>query len=75
MFGHCHHRRAVAGASTSVGNTATVTVAGEIVTFNGPWDRPDDLRKLNGFVRYANGSRDNGFAVTGMAYSAFVTRC
>jgi outer membrane receptor protein involved in Fe transport len=63
------HRRAVAGASTPVGNTATLTVAGEIVTFNGPWERSDDLRKLNGFVRYANGSRDNGFALTGMAYS------
>jgi hypothetical protein len=63
------HRRAVAGASTPVGNTATMTVAGEVVTFNGPWERADDLRKLNGFVRFANGSRDNGFALTGMAYS------
>lgn len=68
-LGSFGHRRAVAGASTPVGNTATLTVASEIVSFNGPWDRPDDLRKLNGFVRYANGSRDNGFALTGMAYS------
>lgn len=63
------HRRAVAGASMPVGNTATMTVAGEIVTFNGPWEQPDDLRKFNGFVRFANGSRDNGFALTGMTYS------
>lgn len=68
-LGSFGHRRAVAGASAPVGNTATMTVAGEIVTFNGPWERPDDLRKLNGFFRYANGSRDNGFALTGMAYS------
>ena len=68
-FGSFGHRRAVAAASTPVGNTATLTVAGEIVTFEGPWQRSDDLRKLNGFFRYANGSRDNGFALTGMAYA------
>ncbi len=68
-FGSFGHRRAVAGVSAPVGNTANITVGGEVVTFNGPWERPDDLRKLNGFLRYANGSRDNGFALTAMAYS------
>ena len=63
------HRRAVAGMSAPVGLVGTVLVAGEIVTFDGPWDRPDDLRRLNGIMRYSNGSYDNGFAVTAMAYS------
>ncbi|RTL70541.1 MAG: TonB-dependent receptor [Hyphomicrobiales bacterium] len=68
-LGSFGHQRAVAAASTPIGNTANLLVAGEVVRFNGPWERPDDLRKLNGFVRYANGSRDNGFALTAMAYS------
>ena len=36
------HRRAVAGMSAPVGLAGTVLVAGEIVNFDGPWDRPDD---------------------------------
>ena len=63
------HRRAVAGTSAPVGLAGTVLVAGEIVNFDGPWDRPDDLRRLNGVMRYSNGSYDNGFALTAMAYS------
>ena len=63
------HRRAVAGMSAPVGLAGTVLVAGEIVNFDGPWDRPDNLRRLNGVMRYSNGSYDNGFAVTAMAYS------
>ena len=63
------HRRAVAGMSAPVGLAGTVLVAGEIVNFDGPWDRPDDVRRLNGVMRYSNGSYDNGFAVTAMAYS------
>ena len=63
------HWRAVTAAATPVGNTGRMLAAGEIVRFDGPWERPDDLRKLNGFLRYATGSRDNGFALTGMAYT------
>jgi len=63
------HRRAVAGMSAPVGMAGTVLVAGVIVNFDGPWDRPDDVRRFNGVMRYSNGSYDNGFAVTAMAYS------
>jgi hypothetical protein len=31
--------------------------------------RPDDLNRVNGVMRYSSGSYDNGFAVTAMAYS------
>jgi hypothetical protein len=44
-------------------------VAGEIVRFDGPWEEPDDVRKLNGIARYSSGSYANGFALTAMAYS------
>ena len=63
------HRRVVAGMSAPVGLAGTVLVAGEIVNFDGPWDRPDYVRRLNGVMRYSNGSYDNGFAVTAMVYS------
>ena len=68
-IGSFGHRRAVTGMSAPVGLDGTVMVAGEAVAFDGPWDRPDDLKKLNGVIRYSNGSYDNGFAVTAMAYS------
>ena len=63
------HRRAVAAMSVPSGVSGTVLAAAEIVRFNGPWERSDDFKKLNGVLRYSNGTRDNGFAVTGMAYS------
>ncbi|KAB2937246.1 TonB-dependent receptor [Hyphomicrobium sp.] len=68
-LGSFGHRRAVAGMSAPVGNGGNMLVAGEVVRFDGPWERPDDLRKLNGVMRYSRGSYDNGFAITGMAYS------
>lgn len=37
---------------------------------DGPWDEPENFHKTNGVLRYAGGDRDNGFNVTGMAYSA-----
>ena len=63
------HRRAVTGMSAPVGVDGTVLVAGELQHFNGPWEHPDELRKLNGVMRYARGTYDNGFALTAMAYS------
>jgi hypothetical protein len=47
----------------------TLLIAGEAATYNGPWVNPDDMRKLNGLVRYTQGSALDGFSVTGMAYS------
>ena len=63
------HERAVTGMSVPVGPDGTLLAAGEIVRFDGPWDRPDDLRKLNGVLRYSQGTYANGFALTAMAYS------
>ena len=46
----------------------TLLYAGEIATYNGPWVNPDDMRKLNGVLRYSEGNYENGFSLTGMAY-------
>ncbi len=37
---------------------------------DGPFNQPDDYRKLNGVLRYSQGDRANGWNVTGMGYSA-----
>ncbi|NJD26135.1 MAG: TonB-dependent receptor [Betaproteobacteria bacterium] len=35
---------------------------------DGPWEVPENYRKLNGVLRYSQGSAEDGFALTGMAY-------
>jgi outer membrane receptor protein involved in Fe transport len=62
------YRRALGITSTKVGD-GNLLVAGEANTYNGPWDTPDNLRKLNAVVRYTEGTAANGFSLTGMAYS------
>ena len=54
--------------STKVG-AGTLLVAGEAATYNGPWDNPDNLRKLNGVMRYSQGTAQDGVSLTGMAYA------
>lgn len=67
-LGSFGYRRALGITSTKFGE-GTLLVAGEAGTYNGPWDNPDKSRKLNGFVRYSQGTAENGFSLTGMAYS------
>ncbi len=40
----------------------------ELFHNDGPWQVSEDYRKLNGVLRYSEGSRRNGWSVTGMAY-------
>jgi len=62
------YRRILGITSTKLGD-GTLLTAGEVNTYNGPWDNPDSLRKLNGIVRYSQGTRDDGFSLTAMAYA------
>jgi outer membrane receptor protein involved in Fe transport len=41
----------------------------ELNMYNGPWQRPDEARKINGFARWSQGTPENGFSLTAMAYS------
>ena len=67
-IGSFGYRRMLGITSGKVGD-GTLLVAGEAGTYNGPWDNPDKVRKLNSVVRYTQGTPDNGFSLTGMAYS------
>jgi len=60
--------RGLAAGSTSFG-AGTLTAAGEAVFYNGPWQEPDRARKFNGFLRYAEGTAANGFAITALGYT------
>jgi outer membrane receptor protein involved in Fe transport len=40
----------------------------ELTAYNGPWDVPDHLRKINAVLRYSEGTIDDGLSITGMAY-------
>lgn len=62
------YRRALGITSTKAGE-GNLLIAGEANTYNGPWDNPDKLRKLNAVVRYTKGTAANGLSLTGMAYS------
>lgn len=41
----------------------------ELSHYDGPWDNPDNYKKINGLLRYSQGSQSNGFNLTAMAYS------
>lgn len=62
------YRRGVAAGSVAVG-AGTLLSAIEGVKYNGPWDVPDDVRKINGVMRYSQGTATDGLTLTGMAYS------
>jgi len=68
-FGSFGFKRALTIASAPLGQ-GTLLVAGEAQTYDGPWDVPDRLAKLNGVVRYSQGTALDGFSLTGMAYWA-----
>lgn len=67
-IGSFGYRRLFGMGSSKVGD-GTLLVAGEGGTYNGPWDNPDDLRKLNTLARYTQGTATDGFSITGMAYA------
>jgi hypothetical protein len=37
-------------------------------TADGPWDLPQDFRKVNGLAKFSRGEAERGFAVTAMGY-------
>ena len=67
-FGSFGYQRAVAAGSTAVGD-GTLLAAIEGTKYNGPWDVPDNVRKLNGVLRYSQGTATDGFTLSAMAYS------
>jgi hypothetical protein len=61
-------QRLFAGTTFRLPGDARLIVAGEGVHLDGPWDHPDNLRKVNAALRFAEGDTANGFAVTALYY-------
>ena len=61
IFGY---QRALAAGSTAVG-AGTLLAAVEGVKYDGPWDVPDNVRKLNGVMRYSQGTATDGLHAYG----------
>nr|WP_314606403.1 TonB-dependent receptor [uncultured Janthinobacterium sp.] len=55
-------------ADSFVAGPGTLLVGLEVNRNNGPWDVPERVRKYSGVLRYSQGTQDDGFSVTGMAY-------
>lgn len=67
--GSFNYYRGLAAGSVEAGQ-GWLTGAGDFTFYDGPWKNPDDLQRYTGLVRYVQGSRRNGFALTGMGSSA-----
>jgi hypothetical protein len=67
-FGSFGYRRGVAAGSTAVG-AGTMLAAIEGIKYDGPWDVPDNVRKISGVLRYSQGTATDGLTLTAMAYS------
>ncbi|WOH56785.1 MULTISPECIES: TonB-dependent receptor [Bradyrhizobium] len=67
-IGSFGYRRALVAGSTVMGD-GTLLAAVENSKYDGPWDVPDKVRKINSVLRYSQGTATDGFTFTGMAYS------
>jgi TonB-dependent receptor-like protein/carboxypeptidase family protein len=59
--------RALVAASPKLGD-GYLLYAFEAVRNDGPWVRGDNLRKLNGLLRYTRGDQRGGFSITASGY-------
>jgi outer membrane receptor protein involved in Fe transport len=66
--GHFGYARSLVAKSWKVGEGDLLTAL-EANVYDGPWVRPDEVRKINGVMRWSTGTQDNGFAITAMAYA------
>jgi hypothetical protein len=60
--------RLVAAGSTSLGE-GELLVGGELKGYDGPWERPQELSKLSGMLRYSRNSSLGAFSLMGLAYN------
>jgi hypothetical protein len=68
-LGQKGYRRTLLADSPALGD-GHLLYALELYHNDGPFVHPDDYRKINGVLRYSQGSQAAGFNVTAMAYSA-----
>jgi outer membrane receptor protein involved in Fe transport len=60
--------RLVGGAATSVSD-GRLLVGGEARLYDGPWDLPQDVRKLNGLARYSRDLGSTRYSILALGYA------
>ena len=55
-------------ADSAAAGQGTLLYGLEVHRNNGPWGVPERVRKYSGVLRYSQGTADNGYSVTAMAY-------
>lgn len=66
-LGQNGYARSLLAGSPLLGN-GNLLYGLELFHNDGPWQVAENYRKLNGLLRYSEGTRHNGFSLTGMAY-------
>jgi outer membrane receptor protein involved in Fe transport len=66
-IGQNGYARSLLAGSPAVGS-GNLLYAFEWFHNDGPWEVHENYRKLNGVLSYSQGSRNDGFSLTGMAY-------
>ncbi|OHV96756.1 TonB-denpendent receptor [Janthinobacterium lividum] len=66
-IGQHGYLRGVVADSVAAG-PGTLLYGLEVHRNNGPWDVPERVRKYSGVLRYSQGTANDGFSVTAMAY-------
>ena len=61
-----YYRALLAGAPEVAGGVLLGAL--DYSTTDGPWDLPQDFRKVNGLVKFSRGAAERGFALTAMGY-------
>ncbi|MBI2769940.1 MAG: TonB-dependent receptor [Burkholderiales bacterium] len=69
-LGQKGYRRVLLADSPTLASGGNLLYALEVFHNDGPYVHPDDYRKLNGVLRYSQGTEARGFNITAMAYSA-----
>jgi hypothetical protein len=67
--GEFGQRRAVLGGSLPL-IEGDLLAGAELVRNDGPWERPDSFRKLNGLLRFSRGDEAGGYSLTARLYDA-----
>jgi hypothetical protein len=65
MFGY---GRLLGAKSEKIGDGNLLTAL-ELGNWEGPWVRPDEMHKINGVMRWTQGTPANGLSLTAMAYA------
>jgi outer membrane receptor protein involved in Fe transport len=68
-LGQKNYQRALLAASPDF-NDGHLLYGLEFAHNDGPWQNPSSLKKFNGVLRYSEGTLDNGYAFTAMAYGS-----